>query len=417
MIRQLTTALLIGLACLVTLLTSLIHHFTAEPTLAQAEADQVVVQARSVITFAPFLEMVPSQDGSELYIHVRGADQPGDVLFANLRIGPSGHKGSYTMHYSETVQSYVATAVGLTPEEDTAGQLNITTTLGLNTSNVDFQRAFVPAATRQTLQAVDGNLELSLVNTDTITFDTYAVIVPSYAPPGPLPPSHRLIGSAYSVRAAGALVQTERPMNLRLYYDEQQLAGADPHMLAIFAWDAAAQRWVEIGGRLFGVQQYLAAPVTRFTTYALLVTPAWQDEFDDFDGLEVAALNNVTLGGTLAERTLVLAHTPGSGSAVSRPITATAEIARWGTLTFIGTVDAATTTLTVDVLSVDGAVLLENVASGASLATIDRVQHPSLRLRVNLASTAAGQTPTLDTWRLTWQVKTARVYLPVVAKP
>jgi len=399
------------------LLTGLQGYFTPEPIFAQASVIHTVAPKQTDANFAPFLEIVPSQDGQELYIQVSGANEPDDVFFANVGIGPTSDKRSYTMRYSETIQSYVATAVGLTPREDSAGQLNITTTLGLNTSDVDFQRAFVPAATRQTLQAVDGNLELSLVNTDTIPFDTYAVIVPSYAPPGPLPPGHRLVGSAYSVRAAGALVQTDRPMNLRLYYDEQRLAGADPHTLAIFGWNAAVKQWVEIGGRLFAVQQYLAAPVTRFTTYALLTAPAWQDEFDDFSGLDVAALNHVTLGGTLANRTLVLANTPGSGSAVSRLITSTTAIASWGTLTFTGAVDAPTTTLTVDVLSVDGAMLLENVASGASLAAIDPIQHPSLRLRTNLASTAASQTPTLDRWRLTWQVKSTYVYLPMVAKP
>jgi hypothetical protein len=46
------------------------------------------------------------------------------------------------------------------------------------------------------------------------------------------------VGSAYSVRASGAVLVADRPMSLRLYYNEITLAGADPHTLAIFAWDA-----------------------------------------------------------------------------------------------------------------------------------------------------------------------------------
>ena len=70
--------------------------------------------------------------------------------------------------------------------------------------------------------------------------------------------------------------------------------------------------------------------------------------------------------------------------------------------------------LTVDVLKPDGTALLSNVASGVSLADIDPLQYPSLRLRASLSSAAGGATPALDGWQVTWQAKyERRIYLPV----
>jgi len=362
--------------------------------------------------FAPFLNIVPSQDGTELYISAGTIGELGGTAFVNIGIGPTHDKGSYTMVYSDTVQAYVATATGFTPNTGASGPINITTTLGLDTGAVDFNRAYVPASTIQTIGSIDGNLELTLVSTDTVTFDTYVAIVPSYAPPGPAPLGYRFVGSSYSVRAAGALLVSDKPMSLRMYYNETTLAGTDPHTLAIFAWDAFNERWDDLGGHLFYDQGYLSVATSRFTTFALMATPAWRDDFDDFSGL--AEVSDVTLD--VAHQKLILAGTAISGTAVSKPITPTGGIASWGSLTFTRTVDPPTTTLTVDVLGLDGTKVLTNVASGASLAFIDPIQHPALKLRVNLSSTAAGETSALDEWQLAWQVEEHRVYLPVVSR-
>ncbi len=365
--------------------------------------------------FAPFLNIVPSQDGTELYVSAGTVGELGGTAFVNIGIGPGHDKDSWTMTYSNTVQAYVATATGFTPNTGASGPINITTTLGLDTGAVDFNRAYVPASTIQTISSIDGNLELTLVSTDTVTFDTYVAIVPSYAPPGPAPLGYRFVGSSYSVRAAGALVVSDKPMSLRMYYNETILAGADPHTLAIFAWDAFNERWDDLGGRLFYDQGYLSAATSRFTTYALMATPAWRDDFDDFSGLNLAETSNVTLG--LQEgcpELLVLSSTATTGTAVSKPITPTSGATSWGSLTFTRTVDPPTTTLTVDMLSLDGSEVLTNVTSGVSLAGIDPAQHPALKLRVNLSSTVAGETPALDEWQLTWRVEEYKVYLPVV---
>ena len=370
-------------------------------------------------TLAPFLYLVPSQDGTELFISAGGVGELEGTVFVNVGIGPGHDKGSYTMPYSDTEQSHVATAIGFTPYTSASGPINITTTLGLDSGVVDFYRPYVPASTIQSINSIDGNLELKLVNTDTITYDTYVAVVPSYGPPGPVPAGHSFVGSVYSARAAGVLLTTDRPMSLRLYYDETTLAGADPHTLAIFAWDAYHERWDHLGGRLLYDQKRVSVATVRFTTYALMSTPTWRDEFDDFNGLNFPdEVNNVTLGGTLENRTLVLLDPETSGSAVSKPITSTSGFAGWGSLTFTRTVDPPTTTLTVDVLSLDGTELLTDVVSGVSLTSLDPAQHPALKLRANLSSTMAGETPALYQWQLACQVQVEghEVYLPLVLK-
>jgi hypothetical protein len=369
-------------------------------------------------SYAPFLHIVPDADGYGISVSAGGVGELGGTAFVNIGIGPGHNKGSYTMTYSDTVQSYISTVRGFTDKMDDYGPINITTTLGLDSGAVDFYRAYVPASTTRDINSRDGNLQLTSVSTDTFPSEAYVVVVPSYAPPGPLPLGHRLVGSVYSVRASGAVLVADRPMSLRLCYSETTLAGADPHTLAIFAWDAYHERWDTLGGTLFSTQQYVSVATRRFTTYALMATPTWRDEFDDLSGLDFARFNNVTWGGTPGNRTLVLVSTATGGSAVSNPITPTTGFAAWGSLAFSRTIDPPTTTLTVDVLGLDGSTVLADVASGTNLADlVDPAQHPSLRLRVNMSSTVRGETPALDRWQLAWQIKESKVYLPMVLKP
>jgi hypothetical protein len=152
-------------------------------------------------------------------------------------------------------------------------------------------------------------------------------------------------------------------------------------------------------------------------------TTTWRDDFDDFgfSGLDLGRTQNITLdlqGDSLA---LALQDIPGQGVAVSRPITPTSIISGWGTLAFTGTALAPATRLAVDVLDVDGTtVLLADAASGANLAGIDPAQHPVIRLRARLESTAAGQSPKLDVWQVTWLASGAQgrfyIYVPAVLK-
>jgi hypothetical protein len=368
-----------------------------------------------VSPFAPVLDIVPLQDGTGLFISAGGVGELDETVFANIGVGPGHQKGGWTMTYSDTVQAYVTTAAGFTPTVGASGSINITTTGGLDTGGVDFNRAYVPASTVQTIRSIDGNLELELADTDVITFNTYVAVVPSYAPPGPAPVGHRFVGSPYSVRAAGALVETDASMSLRLFYNDATLAGADPHTLAIFRWDAANKHWDNWEGTPFFTHRRLSVPTRLFNTYTLMATPAWHDSFYDLSGMDPSQFGNVTWSGGQENR-LLLASTPGTGSAVSKPITPTTAFVHWGSLTFARTADPPTTTLTVDVLSLDGSAVLTDVISGAELSSLDATSYPALKLRANLSSTVAGETPTLDTWRLAWEVKEYEVYLPCIVR-
>jgi hypothetical protein len=361
-----------------------------------------------MIACVPFINIVPSQDGTGLFISISGFQSCGTIC-VNVS---TWH--TYDWHCC-AMAPCVITVSGLKPNVNASGFIRITSMLGLDTM-VDFNRTYVPASTIQSINSLDGNLQLTLVTTDTIPFDTYVVVTTDYGPSGPVPLGYRFVGSTYSVRAAGALLATDKPMSLHLYYDESTLGDANSHNLAIFVWDAYHKGWDDLGGHLFCDQQYLAVATSRFATYALMATPSWRDEFADDSGLNLTEPNNVTLIGPPDNRVLVLENTPGRGSAFSQPITPTTDFANWGSLTFTRTVDPPTTTLTVDVLRLDGSEVLTDLASGTSLADLDPAQYPALKLRVNLSSTVAGETPALDQWQLAWQVEEHKVYLPVVVK-
>ncbi len=373
--------------------------------------------AQSTATLTPFLDLVPSQDGRALYIHARNMGALEGPLFANVGIGPGHDKHSYTMTYSETTQIYVTTAAGFTPEIGQSGSLNFTTTHGLASDDVIFDRFYVPPSTAKTLNTTDTQLTLEIITTDTLPAEAYIAVAPSTTPPGSPALGYRLASNVYSVRASGALVTTDAPINLRLHYTAALLDGADPFTLDLFGWDPAQARWYALEGRLFTRDSYLSAPTSRFTTYALLAKPTWHDDFDDFEGLDADASHNVTLG--LREgriETVVLVGDATEGVAVSRVITPSTAFARWDTLAFTGTVDPPTTTLTVDVLTPEGTPVLTDVVSGADLGGFDAADYPALRLRATLTSTVSGESPVLDAWRLTWAAKEHIIFLPLILR-
>jgi hypothetical protein len=379
---------------------------------------------KPVATFAPFLDIIPTSDGTELLININPSNQLGGVIHANIydaiNTGPSGLKGSYTMPFSETTQAYSTQTSGLalSPNTNEDGQIGITTTLGLDTGTTNFQRNFVPASSPQTINSADGKFELKLINTNTISFDTYILVVPSFAPPGQPPRGQSLLGSPYSVRASGGLVATDTPMGLSLFYNELLPDNVDPHTLAISAWDAFNGQWDDLGGTLFTFpSKYISVATSRFSTYGLFATTTWRDKFDEETGL-TSQDNIIIVGGGLpGQRRLELENTPGSGRAVSQPITPTTTIDSWGSLIFSATVNPPTTTLTVDVLSFDGTEVLTNVTSGTDLGNlVDKTQYPSLKLRVNMASSVATETPTLNHWQLSWQAEKYKIYMPLILK-
>jgi hypothetical protein len=388
-----------------------------QPVPASAAAPTTSTRPSTTV-FAPFLDIVPSSNGNDVFISAGGVGELDGTLFASVGIGPGGRKGSYTMTYSDTLDVYVATATGFDVGIGASGSIGITSTLGLESETVSFQRAYVPYDPGVLLNEVvsaDGRLRLKWTNADTIPFDTYIAIAPSFAPPGPAPQGHRIVGSTYSVRAADALVTSDKPMLLSIGFDDLVLEGADPHTLALFAWDAFTQRWDNLGGEL--VDDSVLITTRQFTAYAMMVTPAWRDTFTTRTGMPPQS----TVALNPSEGTAVLSGTLDSGVALSLPITPTDALEAWGTLTFTGTVDPPTSTLTVDVLALDGTPLLTDLASGTRLDTLDPTEYPALRLRATLATTVAGQTPALDAWQLTWQVREEEeqgqtLYLPLLLR-
>jgi hypothetical protein len=50
------------------------------------------------------------------------------------------------------------------------------------------------------------------------------------------------------------------------------------------------------------------------------------------------------------------------------------------------------------------------------LGSLDPVQYPALKLRANLSSTVAGETPALGGWQLTWQIEEYKAHLPMILR-
>jgi hypothetical protein len=356
--------------------------------------------------------LVPSQDGAELYVGLKDLSPS----CGTVCVIPSQDSGFWLDHDQRccTTPPCIITLFGLPPELDVSSSFFISSTLNLHTI-VDFVRAYVPAFSSRTIHSSDGNLQLTLINNDTLDSDAYVAIAPTNVPTYSVPPGHRLLNPTYNVRASGARLATDKPFSLRFTYNTITLDGADPHMLAIFAWDSYQRAWHNVGGLLFSDQSHLVTATSRFTTYALMVTPSWRDAFADHSGLDLTDQKNVTLYGTPDNRAIVLERAPGIGCSLSQPITSTTAASRWNSLTFSHTIDPPTLTLTIDVLSSDGTTLLTDVASGVSLTGLSTHQYPALVLKANLSSTEANRTPALHNWQVTWQLD-HKVYLPTILR-
>jgi hypothetical protein len=379
-------------------------------------AGQSAAEGTQGAALAPFLNIVPTSDG-ELWIHAEGTGPLAGTVYANLDLGAGHHKGGWTMTYSETLRGYVTpeTVAGLSPAQDDYGSLSISTTLGLNSGPVHFERYYVPHATPRALPWPDGALELEVVSGDTFSTDAYVAVAPSWGLPRPAPLGHRLASQVYSVRASGALQDANRPLLLRLYIQDDLLAGADPHTLAVFRWDAGEDRWSNQGGTLFTDRGYLSLAIRRLTSYALMSTPTWTDTFDDHTGL--SERSNVGWGGSAEDLALVLAGSERYGYAVSVPISAPTGT-RWESVRYGAAVDPPTVTLSVDLLRPDGTLVRRNLPAGADLGDLETGQHPALALRANFSSTVAGESPALYDWQLAWNAEAHTCYLPLIqARP
>jgi len=360
------------------------------------------------------LYAIPFDDGA-LYVAAGRLGLLATPVYANVTVqGTTSYERSHTLAYDPDTGEYGHAFEGLfdsgasTPVE---GTINISTTntpvLG-SSPYIIYKVTDTPPAY---LPSTDGWVNLH-INPGGVPSDTHVLIMPTNIPPGDPPPGHRLIGQAYSIRASHALTESLQPMTLRLGYEVDWLAGADPHTLSLFAWDG--QHWLDLGGTPSFDQHYLSSPgVRRFTTYALMTSTSWRDTFDDISGLLELQGVRLAYGGQLE-----LADGVTAGWATSIPITPTQDFAAWGQV-FYDAVITSGTTVTVSVLDGrTGEELLSDVASGDPLNAIDPAAHPSLQLRAALSADAPGETPGLDEWTITWSLVTAswKMYLPLLIR-
>lgn len=342
-----------------------------------------------------FVNIVPASDGATLFVEAgAGQELQNDTLYTNIRIGPGGNKRSYTMSFSETNRLYYATVVGLSPRLDEEGSVEITSTLGLNSGLLNYKRVFVPQNSVVTARTDDSRFELRVVDEQALPSDTYLAITPSAAPPGPPPPGHRILGSVYSARAPEPQIPVAAPFFIvNMNYNGLDLGGADLRSLGVFAWDASGRSWEALESVLLPSLGYVSAADQRFTTFSLMVRPAWLDEFDDGDGLAAASLTNISVtNGALSRADSQLA-----ASARTLPVALPPGAARWGSLTY-----AAAGEVAVDVLAGDGTVLVADAPSGVSLTAIDPSQYPTLTLRASFPAGPAAAS--LERWQLGWQM-------------
>jgi hypothetical protein len=255
----------------------LFSHFSL---LAQSGPDAgTTASDRASGGLAPFLYLVPTEDGRELLVSAGFDQDPANVLFASVDFGDSSHKEGWashkegwTMTYSDTVQSYLTTIPGFAPTLSQEGRVSITSTAGLAITAIEFARIYLTNDQPQTVRSPDGNLEVQFPGADVFPAATYLAVAPSYGPPAPPPAGRELIGGVYSVRAAGALSRSEKPFLVRLYYVDALLEGRNPTELGLYVWDGAASVWEALDARIFANQGYVSAATDRLGTYALMVS-------------------------------------------------------------------------------------------------------------------------------------------------
>jgi len=362
---------------------------------------------------SPTIHAIPSSDGTSVYIGAGRMGQLATSVYAYIeyQVGPTSYERSHTMNYDPGSGEYNHTFEGFFIAETTLeGSIRITTTATSILGSSAYVRHYVPGGNPVDLRSRYGLVNLH-VSAGGLPADTYVLIMSTNIPPADPPPGHRLIGQAYSIRASHGLTESMKPTALRMSYNADWLAGGDPHALSLFAWDASKREWLDLGGDPSFDRQYLSQSIRRFTTYALMSTTTWRDAFSDLSGLAEWQGVRLAYGGKLE-----LASGATSGWVTSVPITPTGGFASWGQLSYSGVITTGTA-LTVSVLDGrTGEVLLSNAPDGASLAAIDPLAHPSLRLRATLSADMPGQTPSLEEWTVSWTpaAMERRLYMPLL---
>jgi len=315
---------------------------------------------------------------------------------------------------------------GIEKEHTVEAELTVKCTLEngdkLVTPPIKFWRYYYdPTNPNPTPIPADDNMAVLTLNANSLDTAQHIIVMQANALPGPLPVGTNLIGFPYSFRSYGTIFVSDGTMLLELFYNQTILGDENPLTLRIYEWDLVNEKWRDVGDQRLSVSinPGLNKTVTRFTTYALVSTPRWRDGFHSESGLDT--MDNVQYNPNPFLSQLELADTSVSlasshittGMATSQPYTPTIKLGRWDSISYTASITPRTS-LTVSVLSLTGQMLQANVQPGDSLSSIDPASHPSLRLRVDMATTVSGTTPILDEWSLL--ARPPEVYLPIVVK-
>lgn len=360
------------------------------------------------------LHAIPSADGTSMFLAAERLGSLTAQTHATLTIGGTSHEPSHTDCDPDSGVcefGFEAVLVPYAPTISMTADISAThpTSGVVPLANSTFERKYVPGDEPAWIYTLDSHGEL-FVPTGALMPESYLVMMNAVGSPGGLPGGHQLINLPYSIRASGAITQSLTPMLLRLTYDPASAGNVDPHTLSIFYWNAGSEQWQDTRSTPLGQQAGHAVSIRRFGTYALLASTEWRDTFQDYSGVAQRQNLEVIYGGRLA-----LLRTATHGWLTSVPITPPDSGFSWGNITFAGETPAGTA-LQVDVLAPDGTELLHNVASGASLAALSPATYPSLRLRGTLDSPAAGLSPYLDQWSISWTVQEQRIFLPMIVR-
>lgn len=360
------------------------------------------------------LHAIPSADGTSLFL---AAERLGGLTAqtnASLTIGGTSHEPSHSDCDPSSGLCEFAFEAVLQPFS-TSLDIRTTVTATHPTSGTviladsNFDRTYLPGDEPTFVYTRDTMSEL-FVPVGSLMPESYLVMMDAVGLPGDLPSGHVLVNKPYSIRASGAITQSITPLLLKLFYPPDSIANIDPHRLSIYYWDAGNEQWLDMYSEPTDAPPGHAVGIRRFGTYALLAGAAWRDTFQDYSGVIQRQNLELIFGGRLA-----LLRSATHGRLTSVAIAPPDPSFTWGNVSFTRETPAGTA-LRVDVLAADGSELLHDVASGASLAGISVVDHPSLRLRGTFDSPTPGLSPYLDQWSISWSPQERRFFLPLIIR-